>query len=135
MSVRIVIADDHEVVRQGVRRILQSRPEWEICGEAENGRQAVSLAQELNPDAVIMDISMPLMNGLEATREISRLNAKIPVLALTMHESANVSESAKTAGARGLVMKSDAGRHLISALERVLSGGTFFPPSEKRTRS
>ena len=134
MSVRIVIADDREVVRQGVRRILQSRPEWEICGEAENGRQAVSLAQELNPDALIMDISMPLMNGLEATSEISTLNANIRVLILTMHEPADVAELARKMGARGLVMKSDAGRHLISALERVLSGGTFFPPSEYRTR-
>ena len=134
MSVRIVIADDREVVRQGVRRILQSRPEWEICGEAENGRQAVSLAQELNPDAIIMDISMPLMNGLEATSEISTLNANIRVLILTMHEPSELAEPARKMGARGLVMKSDAGRHLISALERVLSGGTFFPPSENRTR-
>ena len=134
MSVRIVIADDHEIVRQGVRRLLQSRPEWEICGEAENGRQAVSLAQALNPDAIIMDISMPLMNGLEATSEISTLNANIRVLILTMHEPADVAEPARKMGARGLVMKSDAGRHLISALECVLSGGTFFPPSENRTR-
>ena len=134
MSVRIVIADDHEVVRQGVRRLLQSRPEWEICGEAENGRQAVSLAQELNPDALIMDISMPLMNGLEATSEISTLNANIRVLILTMHEPAELAEPARKMGARGLVMKSDVGQHLISALERVLSGGTFFPPSENRNR-
>jgi DNA-binding NarL/FixJ family response regulator len=133
MSVKIVIADDHEVVRQCVRRLLQSRPEWEICGEAENGRQAVSLAQELTPDAIIMDISMPLMNGLEATSQISTLNANIRVLILTMHEPADVAEPARKMGARGLVMKSDVGRHLISALERVLSGGTFFPPSENRT--
>jgi DNA-binding NarL/FixJ family response regulator len=93
MSARIVIADDHEVVRQGVRRLLQSRPEWEICGEAENGRQAVSLAQELNPDAIIMDISMPLMNGLEATSEISTLNANIRVLILTMHEPADAQDA------------------------------------------
>jgi DNA-binding NarL/FixJ family response regulator len=134
MSARIVIADDHEIVRQGVRRLLQSRPDWEICGEAENGRRAVSLAQELNPDAIIMDISMPLMNGLEATSEISTLNANIRVLILTMHEPSELAEPARKMGARGLVMKSDAGRDLISALERVLSGGTFFPPSENRTR-
>jgi DNA-binding NarL/FixJ family response regulator len=106
---------------------LESHPEWEICGEAENGRKAVSLARELNPDVIIMDVSMPLMNGLEATREISNLDAKIPVLVFTMHESANVSESAKIVGARGLVTKSEATRDLIAALECVLRGETFFP--------
>jgi DNA-binding NarL/FixJ family response regulator len=126
MSVRIVIADDHAVVRQGIRRILEARPEWEICGEAENGQEAVRLAEELNPDAIIMDISMPRMNGIEATREIARRKASIPVLIFTMHESSNVTATANKVGARGLVTKSNAIRDLILALESVLSGGTFF---------
>jgi DNA-binding NarL/FixJ family response regulator len=126
MSMRIVIADDHAVVRQGIRQILRVRPEWEICGEAENGEDAVRLAEELSPDAIIMDVSMPHMNGIEATREITRRRGNIPVLIFTMHESAYMTAAANKAGARGLVTKSNAIRDLILALESVLSGGTFF---------
>jgi DNA-binding NarL/FixJ family response regulator len=126
MSVRIVIADDHAVVRQGIRKILEIRSEWEICGEAENGQDAVRLAEELNPEAIIMDVSMPRMGGIEATREIARRNANIPVLIFTMHESAAMTATARNVGARGLVTKSEAIRDLIRALESVLSGGTFF---------
>ena len=126
MSVRIIVADDHAVVRQGIRRILETRPGWEICGEAENGQEAVRLAEELNPEAIIMDVSMPTMNGLEATREIARRKANIPVLIFTMHDSASMTAAANQVGARGLVTKSDAIRHLIRALESVLNGGTFF---------
>jgi DNA-binding NarL/FixJ family response regulator len=133
MSVRIVIADDHEIVRQGVRRILETHAGWEICAEAENGEKAVSLAEQLNPDAIIMDVSMPIMSGLEATLEISSLNANIPILVFTMHESPAVSESARKVGARGLVLKSDAVRDLVIALECVLGGGTFFPTGENHT--
>jgi DNA-binding NarL/FixJ family response regulator len=135
VSVRIVIADDHEVIRQGVRRIVEARPGWEVCGEAENGREAVSLAQDLNPDVIVMDISMPVMGGLEATREILTLNANIRVLIFTMHKPAYVSELAKKVGARGLVTKSEATRDLVCALDCVLSGGTFFPPSEDGSAS
>lgn len=123
---RIIIADDHAVIREGIRRILETRPEWEICGEAENGQEAVRLAEELNPDAIVMDVSMPTMNGLEATREIARRKANIPVLIFTMHDSADIAAAANKVGARGLVTKSDAIRHLICALESVLNGGTFF---------
>lgn len=126
MSVRIIIADDHAVVREGIRRILETRPEFEICGEAENGQEAVRLAEELNPDAIVMDVSMPTMNGLEATREIVRRKANIPVLIFTMHDSADMTVAANKVGARGLVTKSDAIPHLIRALESVLNGGTFF---------
>ena len=133
MSVRIVLADDHEIVRQGIRRILETHADWEICAEAENGEKAVSLAEQLNPDAIIMDISMPVMSGLEATREISSLNANIRILIFTMHESAAIADSARKVGARGLVTKSEASRDLIRALERLLSGGTFFPTGENHT--
>jgi DNA-binding NarL/FixJ family response regulator len=130
MSVRIVLADDHEIVRQGVRRILETHADWEICAEAENGQKAVRLAEQLNPDAIIMDVSMPVMSGLEATREISSLNANIRILIFTMHESPAIADSARKVGARGLVTKSEASRDLIRALERLLSGGTFFPTGE-----
>jgi DNA-binding NarL/FixJ family response regulator len=127
MSVRILIADDHAVVRQGVRRILAIRPEWEICGEAETGQAAVRLAQDLKPDVIIMDVSMPQMNGIEATRELTKTNPSIAVLIFTMHESCNVAETAKQVGARGLVTKSEAIQNLVSALESLHRGGTFFP--------
>jgi len=133
MSVRIVIADDHEIVRQGIRRILETQTGWEICAEAENGEAAVALAHRLKPDAIIMDISMPLMSGLEATRQISGLKANIPILVFTMHETATLAESARKVGARGILSKSDAARHLVGALEVVLSGGTFFPKCDNWT--
>ena len=127
MPVRIVIADDHEIVRQGVRRILEAHADWQICAEAENGEKAVALAERLNPDAIILDISMPVMSGLEAAREIAQFNANIPIIVFTMHQSGDIAESARTLGARGVVSKCDACRDLVKAIECVLSGGTFFP--------
>ena len=87
MPVKILIADDHEVVRQGIRTILSARPEWEICGEAINGQEAIRLAGELHPDAIIMDITMPVMSGLEAARQLTKSKISAPILIFTMHES------------------------------------------------
>ena len=126
MPVRILIADDHEVVRQGVRKILAARPEWEICGEATNGQEAIHLAGELRPDAIIMDITMPVMSGLEAARKLTSNKTSAPILIFTMHESRSLGESVKEVGARGFVFKSRAARDLIKALETLLKGGTFF---------
>ena len=126
MSARILIADDHEVVRQGIRAILQARPDWEICGEAVNGREAISLTKELNPDVVIMDITMPHMSGLEASQEIAKLQLPSRVLIFTMHESKSLAPSVRKAGAQGYVVKSRAAQDLIDALDRLLKGGTFF---------
>src|SRR4051812_20513048 len=106
MPIRILVADDHDVVRQGIRMILNARPQWEVCGEAVNGLQAVELAKELQPDAVIMDIAMPEMTGIEATREILRLNLDSKVLIFTMHDSKTLPEYVRTAGALGYVLKS-----------------------------
>jgi DNA-binding NarL/FixJ family response regulator len=128
MAVRILVVDDHEVVHQGIRMILQSRPDWEICGQASNGAQAIEMAQQLQPDAIIMDITMPVMNGLEATRQITKLGLRSPVVVFTMHESQGLMESVQSAGGRGLVLKSRAAHDLIEALERVLNGGTYFRP-------
>lgn len=128
MPVRILIADDHEVVRQGVRKILAARPEWEICGEAVNGQEAIQLAGELRPDAIIMDITMPVMSGLEAARKLTSNKSSSPILIFTMHESRSLADSVKEVGARGFVYKSRAARDLIKALEALLKGGTFFSP-------
>lgn len=126
MSARILIVDDHEVVRQGVRTILKSRPQWEIVGEAVNGKDAVEQAKKADADVIIMDITMPEMSGIEATREIAKLNLRSAVLIFTMHESKNLADTVQEAGARGFVLKSHAARDLLEALEILLGGGTFF---------
>lgn len=126
MAVRILVVDDHEVVHQGIQMILQSRPEWQIVGQANNGAEAVDMAQKLQPDAIVMDITMPVMNGLEATRQITKLGLSSPVIIFTMHESPGLLESVQSAGGRGLVLKSRAAHDLIEALERVINGGTYF---------
>ena len=132
MAVRILIADDHEVVRQGIRTILAARPEWEICGEAVNGQEAVTLAGELHPDAIIMDITMPVMSGLEAARQLTKSNSSAPILIFTMHESRSLADSVRETGARGFVFKSRAARDLIQALETLLKGGTYFGPQDEK---
>jgi DNA-binding NarL/FixJ family response regulator len=129
MSVKILVVDDHEVVHQGIKMILQSRPDWEISGEALNGAEAIDLAKKLAPDAIIMDITMPVMNGLEATRQLTKMGLPFPVVIFTMHESQGLAESVQAAGGRGLVLKSRAAHDLIEALERVINGGTYFRSS------
>ncbi len=131
MPIRILVADDHEVVRQGIRMILDARPEWEVCGEAINGEQAVRMAKELKPDAIIMDIAMPEMTGIEATREISKLNLGSKVLIFTMHDSKTLPEYVRAAGACGYVLKSRASHDLLAAVEGLLKGGTFFDKNNK----
>src|ERR1700686_2290727 len=138
MPARILVVDDHEVVRQGIRTILSARPDWEICGEGVNGQEAIRLAAELRPDVIIMDITMPVMSGLEAAKELSKLRLPSRILIFTMHESKTLDASVRKAGAHGYVVKSRASRDLIEALERLLSGGTFFDDAsssvEKRKR-
>ena len=128
MAVKILIADDHEVVRQGIRTILSARPEWEICGEAVNGQEAIRLAGELRPDAIIMDITMPVMSGLEAARQLTKSKTSAPILIFTMHESRSLADSVKETGAMGFVFKSRAARDLINALDVLLSGGSYYGP-------
>src|ERR1700681_2561990 len=98
---RILIADDHEIVRRGIRMILQARPEWEICGEAKDGREAVQLAKELDPDVIILDVSMPVMGALLAADDILLMNPKIRILIFTMDESKALSILVERCGARG----------------------------------
>jgi DNA-binding NarL/FixJ family response regulator len=126
MSFRILVADDHEVVRRGLCALLQSRPEWEVCGEAADGREAVEKAQKLRPDAIIIDIGMPTLNGLEATRQILKTNPSVRVLVLTLHDSDQVIREVLDAGARGFLLKSDAARDLVSAVEALRRDNTYF---------
>jgi DNA-binding NarL/FixJ family response regulator len=124
--VRILIADDHEVVRRGVRALLEARAAWEVVGEAATGREAVEMATRLKPDVAIVDITMPDLNGLEATRRIRKVAPRTEVLILTMHDSEQVVREVLDAGARGYLLKSDAGRDLIAAVEALRQHKPFF---------
>ncbi len=124
--VRILVVDDHEVVRKGLRAVLEAQQGWEVCGEAVNGREGKIKAKELKPDIVTLDIGMPELNGLEATRQILKAAPKTEVLVLTIHESEELIRSALEAGARGYVLKSDIARDLVSAVETLLQHRPFL---------
>jgi len=126
MAVRILVADDHEIVRRGLRALLDAQPNWEVVGEAVSGREAVDLAKQLTPDIAIIDVGMPELNGLEATRQILKALPQTEVLILTMHESEQIVREVLDAGARGYVLKSDAGRDLVAAVEALCQHRTFF---------
>jgi len=125
-AARILIADDHDIVRRGLRALVQEQPNWQIVAEAQDGRSAVAKAQELKPDIAILDIGMPSLNGLDATKQIVKLNPAIKVLILTMHESERLIQDVLNAGARGYLLKSDASRDLVTAIRALLLGQTFF---------
>jgi DNA-binding NarL/FixJ family response regulator len=116
-SLHIIIVDDHAIVRRGVRVLLESQPGWEVTGEAATGREAVDLAKRLRPDVVVMDVSLPELNGLDATRQILKDTPRTEVLVLTMHHSEELARNVLQAGARGYVLKSDADQSLIAAVE------------------
>jgi DNA-binding NarL/FixJ family response regulator len=126
MPFRILVADDHEVVRRGLAALLLSQPDWEICGEAADGREAVDKAQQLKPDVVILDIGMPSLNGLEATRHILKNQPHTKILILTLHDSDQVVREVLNAGARGFLLKSDAARDLVAAVEALRRDKTYF---------
>jgi len=123
---RILIADDHEIVRHGVRNLIASVPEYECCAEATTGRDAVRLAQELQPDVAVLDISMPELNGIEAARQILKVCPQTKILIFTVHDAERLVYEVFHAGAHGYILKSDAGRHLLSAIESVLAGRHYF---------
>ena len=126
MAIRILLADDHDVVRQGLRKILESHENWQVCGEASDGLGAVEMALKLKPDIAVMDLSMPEMNGLEATRQIRKELPETEVLVFTMHQTEELIHEVLAAGARGYVLKSEAGRKLVEAIEALAQHQPFF---------
>ncbi len=123
---RILIADDHAVVRKGVASILSSATYFEVCAEAENGQDAVQKALQLNPDVVILDVAMPVLDGLTAARKIRAVRPKTSILMLSMHHDAQIVEAAQSAGAQGFVTKTEIADALLEAVDAVLRGQTFF---------
>ena len=117
MPLRILVADDHQVVRTGLRTLLETERGWQVCAEATNGREAVEKAGALKPDIAVLDIGMPLLNGVEATRQIRKLSPKTEVLILSMHDSEVLIQEVLEAGARGYILKDDADRDLIAAVD------------------
>jgi DNA-binding NarL/FixJ family response regulator len=127
MAKRILVVDDHDVVRQGVRLILRSRPEWEVAAEAVDGSEALEKIKQFTPDLVILDISMPRKSGLEVLADLEKSGKRLPIIVMTMHDSTELSAQVRKAGASGYVVKTHAGRDLLPAIEKVFDGGTFFP--------
>jgi DNA-binding NarL/FixJ family response regulator len=125
-NLRVLIADDHEAVRKGVASILETRADIEICGEASNGEEAVRKAQELNPDLIIMDFTMPVMDGLEASRRILKVSPETPILMFSMHKMETLTEAAKKAGARGFITKGESAENLLRAVDNVMRNASFF---------
>jgi DNA-binding NarL/FixJ family response regulator len=125
-GVRLLVADDHEIVRKGLRAILEAQPGWHVLAEASDGREAVEKAKQLKPDVTVLDIGMPSLNGLEAARQMLKNDSRAKILILTMHESDPIIRDVLNAGARGYVLKTDASRDLVSAVNAVRSNKTFF---------
>jgi DNA-binding NarL/FixJ family response regulator len=125
--VRVLVADDHEVMRLGIRNLLESRSGWSVCADAANGQEAIEKALQFLPDVIIMDITMPIMNGVEASAEIAKLQPKIPIILFSLHLSEDLFSHFQSDAIKGAVAKGDAARDLVRAVETVIAGGTFFP--------
>jgi len=131
-SIRILLADDHTILRNGIRALLEDEPGMSVVGEAEDGRAAVALACQLKPDVLIMDIAMPLLNGLEASRQIKQQCPDVKVLILTMHDNEEYIRQVLEAGAMGYILKDAAARELISAIRTVYRGEAVLSPAVTR---
>jgi DNA-binding NarL/FixJ family response regulator len=129
MPFRILVADDHEIVRRGLVALFDREPGWEVCGEASDGRQTVEKAQELKPDVVVLDIGMPSLNGLETTRLLKKILPQTKVLILTLHESEQLIREVLDAGAMGFLLKSDAARDLVTAVDSLRQNRAYFTTS------
>jgi two-component system, NarL family, response regulator NreC len=133
MSLRVLIADDHGVVRQGLRALLEKSPRVSVIGEAADGRDAVRLASELNPDIIVMDIAMPLLNGIDATTQITARFPDVKVIILSMYSDESYVLRALSAGAKGYLLKDSAETDILPAVQAVAQGRPFFSPSITRT--
>lgn len=131
-ELRLLIGDDHTLFRHGLRKILEEQPEWEVVAEADNGRSAVRKATTLEPDIVILDIGMPVLNGIDAARQITRKLPKVRVLILSMHADEAYVVRALSAGAAGYLLKDSAGKDLIRAVTAIAEGTSFFSPAISR---
>jgi DNA-binding NarL/FixJ family response regulator len=127
-ALRLLVADDHEIVRTGLRSLLEAQPGWQVAAEASDGREAVEKAKELKPDVTVLDLSMPSLNGLEAARQMLKNDARAKIVILTAFDSDAMIREVLDAGARGFVLKADAGRDLITAVNAVRNNKTFFTP-------
>jgi DNA-binding NarL/FixJ family response regulator len=134
-TVRILIADDHEVMRLGIRNLLEARSNWSVCAEASNGREAVDKTEQFRPDLIVLDITMPVMNGLEAAKLISAAHSDIPIILFSLHLSDDMIDTFESGHIRGAVSKGEAGRDLVDAVDTVLRGGTFFPSTRSSNKS
>jgi DNA-binding NarL/FixJ family response regulator len=129
---RVLLGDDHTIMRHGLRKILEERPEWEVVAEVGDGREALRQVEALHPDVAVLDIAMPLLNGIEATRQITRKFPDTGVLILSMHSNEAYVTQALQAGARGYLLKDSAGTDLIEGVEAVAEGKSFFSPAVAR---
>lgn len=129
MKIRILLADDHTILRAGLKMMLNAQPDMEVIGEAQDGRQAIQEAQRLQPDVILMDITMPDLNGIEATRQIKRVLAEVKILVLTMHENDEYVFQALRAGASGYMLKEAADTELITAIHVIKSGQFYLSPT------
>lgn len=125
-SLRILVADDHDIIRRGVKVLLTANVGWEICGEARTGKEAIALAEKLQPHIIVMDISMPELNGLDATRRIHKMLPDAGILILSLYFSDQLLRDVVEAGARGYILKSDTDRDLVAAVNLIANGKTFF---------
>jgi DNA-binding NarL/FixJ family response regulator len=129
---RVLVVDDHAFIRRGVQSILHAFPQWELCGEADNGNDAIRLSDSLKPEVIIMDISMPGLNGIEATRAIHKNHPETKVILLTLHNNDEMVKTAFRAGASGYLLKGDAEKELVKALDQVVHDGAYVSPNIDR---
>lgn len=132
MRIKVLLADDHTILRDGIRSLIEDEPDMEVIGEAEDGITVVKLAETLQPDVILMDIAMPLLNGLEATRQIRKNNPRAKILILTMHENEEYIRQVLAAGAMGYILKDAAARELLGAIRAVNKGEVVLSPAITR---
>jgi DNA-binding NarL/FixJ family response regulator len=121
LSKCILIVDDSAIMRRTLRKLFEAIPEWEVCGEAENGKDALNKAGKLDPDLVVLDLSMPVMNGFEAARELKKIRPEVPIIMYSIFNARRLEDEARAAGCNAVVYKADSTRNLIESMQRLLS--------------